>query len=105
MLELFKCRIMKTPSTYTDTSYRLSQLIMVLLTLSALTVMININAIIARYLFGFPIVLAGFLGIVGSYILYKGRYEPFNERKVVAIIVNTAMVLLIITILLSNTLY
>ncbi|NND16700.1 MAG: hypothetical protein HKN89_10310 [Eudoraea sp.] len=96
---------MKTSSTYTDTSYRLSQLIMVLLTLSALTVMINFDVIIARYLFGFPIVLAGCLGIVGSYVLYKGRYEPFNEKKVIAIIVNTAMVLLIMTILLSNTLY
>ena len=96
---------MKVQSSYTDTSFKLSQLIMVLLTIAAFTVMINFDATIARYLFGFPIVLAGILGIVGTYILYKGRYEPFNERKVIAIIVNSAMVLLILAILLSNTLY
>lgn len=96
---------MKIQSTYTETSYKLSQLIMVLLTIAAFSVMINFDAAISRYLFGFPIVLAGILGIVGTYVLYKGRYEPINERKVIAIIVNAAMVLLILAIFLSNTLY
>lgn len=96
---------MKIQSSYTEASYKLSQFIMVLLTIAAFSVMINFDAAISRYLFGFPIVLAGILGLAGTYILYKGRYEPFNERKVIAIVVNTAMVLLILAILLSNTLY
>ena len=96
---------MEANNHYTEKSYKVSQLIMVLLTLAALAVMININPSVSRFLFGLPIVISGILGIVGTIALYKGRDEPFNEKKVIASIVNTAMVLLIITILLSNTVF
>ena len=96
---------MEANSNYTDKSYKVSQLIMVLLTLAALAVMINFNPSVSRFLFGLPIVVSGVLGIVGTVALYKGRDEPFNEKKVIASIVNTAMVLLIITIILSNTVF
>jgi cytochrome bd-type quinol oxidase subunit 2 len=96
---------MATESKYTTQSYNLSKLILCLLTIAALAVIINTNPTISRYLFGLPVVLSGLLGIVGSVILYKGRNEPNDEKKVIAFIVNLAMVLLIVAIFISNTLY
>ena len=96
---------MEANTYYTDRSYKVSKLILFLLTFSALTIMVNIQPDISRYLFGLPIVIAGLLGIFGAYILYKGRNEPTNEKKLVALVVHSAMVLLILTILISNTLY
>ncbi|MCW5515402.1 hypothetical protein [Muriicola sp. Z0-33] len=92
-------------SNYTERSYKISQLILVLLTFAALSIIININAELSRYLFGLPVVFSGILGIYGSYIIYKGLDEPTNEKKIIAITVNFAMVLLTLTILVSNTLY
>jgi len=96
---------MATESKYTTQSYNLSKLILCLLTIAALAVIINTNPTISRYLCGLPVVLSGLLGIVGSVILYKGRNEPNDEKKVIAFIVNLAMVLLIVAIFISNTLY
>ncbi|MBT8311811.1 MAG: hypothetical protein HKP23_03120 [Flavobacteriaceae bacterium] len=96
---------MDSSSNYTEQSYKLSKLILFLLTFAAFAIMVNSNAELSRYLFGFPIIVSGILGIVGTYILYKGRHEPINEKKVIAVIVNAAMVILILTILISNTLY
>ena len=96
---------MEANNYYTDRSYKVSKLILFLLTFSALTIMVNVSPSISRYLFGLPIVVAGVLGIFGAYILYKGRNEPINEKKLVALVVHTAMVLLILTILVSNTIY
>jgi uncharacterized PurR-regulated membrane protein YhhQ (DUF165 family) len=90
---------------YTETSYRVSKIILFLLTFAALTIMVNIQPSVSRYLFGFPILLSGVLGIFGSYYLLKGYHEPFNEKKVIAVTVNLAMVLLILTIAVSNTIY
>ncbi len=96
---------MEANNYYTDRSYKVSKLILFLLTFSALTIVVNVSPDISRYLFGLPIVVAGILGIFGAYILYKGRNEPINEKKLVALVVHTAMVLLILTILISNTIY
>ena len=96
---------MESHQNYTETSYRVSKLILFLLTFAALTIMVNISPSVSRYLFGLPIVLSGILGIYGSYYLLKGYHEPFNEKKIIAITVNLAMVMLIFTILVSNTLY
>lgn len=89
---------------YTETSYRVSKIILFLLTFAALTIMVNIHPAVSRYLFGFPILLSGILGMYGTYYLLKGYHEPFNEKKVIAVTVNVAMVLLILTIAISNTL-
>ena len=97
--------MMDVNTYYTDRSYRVSKLILILLTFSALTIVVNIQPEISRYLFGLPIVASGLLGIFGAYILYKGRNEPTNEKKLVALVVHSAMVILILTILISNTLY
>ena len=96
---------MEANTYYTDRSYKVSKLILFLLTFSALTIMVNIQPAVSRYLFGLPIVISGLLGIFGAYILYKGRNEPTNEKKLVALVVHSAMVILILTILVSNTLY
>ena len=97
--------MMDANTYYTDQSYKVSKLILFLLTFSALTIVINIQPEISRYLFGLPIIAAGLLGIFGAYVLYKGRNEPTNEKKLVALVVHSAMVILILTILVSNTLY
>ncbi len=96
---------MSKESKYTIQSYNVSKLILFLLTLAALAVMINTNPVVSRYLFGLPVILSGILGIVGTIILYKGRNEPIDEKKVIAFVINFAMVLLIIAILFSNTMY
>ncbi len=96
---------MQQESKYTLISYTLSKIILFLLTIATLAVMINTNPVISRFLFGLPVILSGFLGIAGVYILYQGRNEPIDEKKVIAFVVNSAMVLLIVTIFVSNTLY
>ena len=96
---------MQQESKYTLQSYNLSKLILFLLTVAALAVMINTNPFISRFLFGLPVIMSGILGIVGVIILYKGRNEPVDEKKIIAFVVNSAMVVLIIAIFLSNTLY
>ena len=90
---------------YTTRSYRMSQFILLLLTFAAVTIMVNFSPGLSRILFGLPIVLSGFLGILGTWYIIKGHQEPLTEKKVVAITVNLAMVILILAILVSNTLY
>jgi hypothetical protein len=97
--------MMEAKMTYTERSYKVSKLIMILLTFAAFSIVLNINAHISRFLFGLPVIISGLLGIFGTYIIYKGRSEPVNEKKIIAIVVNAAMVLLICTIVISNTLY
>ncbi|NAS13083.1 hypothetical protein [Poritiphilus flavus] len=96
---------MEANKSYTERSYQVSKLILILLTFAALTIMVNIKPEISRILFGLPIVVSGVLGIFGSIFIIKGMDEPTNEKKIIAITVNFAMVLLILTILVSNTLY
>ena len=91
--------------TYTDRSYRMSQFILALLTFAALTIMFNIGPSVSRILFGFPIVVSGLLGILGTVYMIRVLHEPLSEKKVIAITVNLAMVVLMIAILISNTLY
>ena len=96
---------MDTNSNYTERSYKISKLILLLLTFAALSIIINISSELSRYLFGLPVILSGLLGIYGSIFVFKGLDEPTNEKKIIAITVNFAMVLLIVTILISNTIY
>ena len=76
-----------------------------LLALAFLMISLNIQPLISKILFGLPIVLSGILGIAGTYLILKGMHEPLTEKKVIALTVNLAMVVLILAILLSNTLY
>ncbi len=96
---------METNGKYIDRSYKVSQLILVLLTFAAFSVVVNINPQVSRYLFGLPIIISGLLGIYGSVFILKGIDEPISEKKIVSITVNFEMVLLILTIFISNTLY
>ena len=90
---------------YTERSYRMSRLILALLTFAALTIMLNIGPSISRILFGLPIVVSGLLGILGTAYVIRGFHEPLSEKKVIAITVNLAMVVLMGAILISNTWY
>ena len=90
---------------YTERSYRMSQFILVLLTFAALTIMINFGPALSKFLFGLPIIISGLLGVMGTVYVIRGMHEPLSEKKVVAITVNLAMVVLMIAILVSNTLY
>ena len=90
---------------YTTRSYRMSQFILMLLTFAAVTIMVNFSPGLSRILFGLPIILSGILGMVGTWYIIKGHQEPLTEKKVIAITVNLAMVILIMAILISNTLY
>jgi len=96
---------MEAEFTYTERSYRMSQFILVLLTFAALTIMLNIGPSISRFLFGLPIVISGLLGVLGTVYVIRGLHEPLSEKKVIAITVNLAMVVLMAAILISNTLY
>ncbi|MDG1572829.1 hypothetical protein OZ410_10930 [Robiginitalea sp. M366] len=90
---------------YTERSYRMSKFILILLTFAAVSIMINFNPTISRVLFGLPVLASCCLGILGSFYIYRGIGEPLTEKKVIAITVNLAMVILMLAILLSNTLY
>lgn len=96
---------MEAEFTYTERSYRMSQFILGLLTFAALTIMLNIGPSISRILFGLPIIVSGLLGIMGTVYVIRGLHEPLSEKKVIAITVNLAMVVLMVAILISNTLY
>ena len=96
---------MEAEFTYTERSYRMSQFILGLLTFAALTIMLNIGPSISRILFGLPIVVSGLLGIMGTVYVIRGLHEPLSEKKVIAITVNLAMVVLMAAILISNTWY
>ena len=96
---------METEFTYTERSYRMSQFILGLLTFAALTIMLNIGPSISRILFGLPIVISGLLGIMGTVYVIRGLHEPLSEKKVIAITVNLAMVVLMAAILISNPWY
>ncbi len=96
---------MDTEINFTERSYRMSQLILMLLTFAALTIMINFGPALSKVLFGLPIVVSGLLGVLGTVYMIRGMHEPLSEKKVIAITVNLAMVVLIVAILVSNTLY
>lgn len=96
---------MTAQNSFTEQSYRVSQWILMLLTFAAFTIVININPPVSRYLFGLPVIISGALGIYGSVYVLKGLHEPASEKKVIAITVNFAMVVLMAIILLSNTLF
>ncbi len=76
-----------------------------LLALAVVMISLNIQPLLSKILFGLPIVLSGILGLAGTYLMIKGMHEPLTEKKVVALTVNLAMVVLILAIFLSNTLY
>ncbi len=90
---------------YTERSYRMSRWILMLLALAVVMISLNIQPLLSKILFGLPIVLSGILGLAGTYLMIKGMHEPLTEKKVVALTVNLAMVVLILAIFLSNTLY
>ncbi|MDX1332258.1 MAG: hypothetical protein R3252_04440 [Robiginitalea sp.] len=90
---------------YTERSYRMSRWILILLGLAVVMISLNIKPLVSKILFGLPIVLSGILGFAGTYLIIKGMHEPLTEKKVIALTVNLAMVVLILAILLSNTLY
>ena len=90
---------------YTERSYRMSRWILMLLALAFLMISLNIQPLVSKILFGLPIVLSGILGMAGTYLIIKGMHEPLTEKKVIALTVNLAMVVLILALLLSNTLY
>lgn len=90
---------------YTERSYRMSKLILILLTFAAVSIMINLSPSLSKVLFGLPILASCLLGVMGSVYVYRGMREPLTEKKVIAITVNLAMVILMLAILLSNTLY
>ena len=83
----------------------MSRWILILLGLAVVMISLNIKTLISNILFGLPIVLSGILGMAGTYLIIKGMNEPLTEKKVIALTVNLAMVVLILAILLSNTLY
>ncbi|WP_445382083.1 hypothetical protein [Robiginitalea sp. IMCC43444] len=96
---------MEAEINYTERSYRMSKFILILLTFAAVSIMINLQSTLSKLLFGLPIVISGILGLFGTIYIVKGLNEPLTEKKVIAITVNLAMVVLIIAILISNTLY
>jgi uncharacterized PurR-regulated membrane protein YhhQ (DUF165 family) len=96
---------MEAEINYTERSYRMSKFILILLTFAAVSIMINLQSTLSKLLFGLPIVVSGILGLFGTIYILKGLNEPLTEKKVIAITVNLAMVVLIIAILISNTLY
>ncbi len=90
---------------HTERSYRMSKWILGLLGLAAVMISLNLEPVVSKVLFGTPIVLSGILGVAGTYFILRGIHEPLTEKKVIALTVNLAMVILILAILLSNTLY
>jgi uncharacterized PurR-regulated membrane protein YhhQ (DUF165 family) len=90
---------------YTEQSYRMSRWILLLLAMAVVMISLNMKPLISKILFGLPIVLSGILGVAGTYLILKGIHEPLTEKKVIAFTVNLAMVILILAILFSNTLY
>lgn len=90
---------------YTRRSYRVSLWILLLLATAGLMISLNVQPLLWKILFGLPIVVSGILGIAGTYFIVKGIHEPLTEKKVIALTVNIAMVILILAILISNTLY
>ena len=96
---------MNAEINYTERSYRMSKLILILLTFAAVSIMINLSPSLSKVLFGLPILASCLLGVMGSVYVYRGMREPLTEKKVIAITVNLAMVILMLAILLSNTLY
>ncbi len=96
---------MDSQTHYIERSYQVSILILILLALAALSVIINFDPGLSRYLFGLPVILSGLLGIYGSFFIIKGISAPTDEKKIIAVTVNFAMVLLIFSILFSNTLH
>ena len=76
-----------------------------LLALAVVMISLNIQPLVSKLLFGLPILLSGILGFAGTYLILRGMHEPLTEKKVIAVTVNLAMVVLIIAIFVSNTLY
>ncbi len=96
---------MQSEFQYTDRSYRMSMWILILLALAAVMISLNMQPILSKVLFGLPIVASGLLGFAGTYFMIKGIDEPLTEKKVIALTVNLAMVVLMFAILISNTIY
>ena len=90
---------------YTHRSYRVSMWILILLAVAGLMVSLNMQPVLSKILFGLPIVASGVLGFAGTYFIIKGMHEPLTEKKVIALTVNLAMVILMLAILVSNTIY
>ena len=79
--------------------------ILILLAVAGLMVSLNMQPVLSKILFGLPIVASGVLGFAGTYFIIKGMHEPLTEKKVIALTVNLAMVILMLAILVSNTIY
>ena len=96
---------MQTDLHYTQRSYRMSMIILALLALAGLMISLNLRPLLSKILFGLPILASGILGFAGTYFMIRGIHEPLTEKKVIALTVNLAMVILMLAILVSNTIY
>lgn len=83
----------------------MSMWILMLLAIAAVMISLNMQPLLSKILFGLPIVFSGILGFAGTYYMVRGMDEPLTEKKVIALTVNLAMVVLILAILISNTIY
>lgn len=83
----------------------MSRYILILLMISGLMISLNIRPLFSKVLFGLPIILSGILGVVGTYFIIRGMHEPVNEKKIVALTVNIAMVILTFAIVISNAIF
>ncbi len=90
--------------THIEKSFRIGMVILLLITIAFLSILLKVgkNIPLGELLIGFPILIAGILGIIGFIQGIKGRKENSSLKKVLAILINSGVVILLIILLIAN---
>ncbi|WP_066632780.1 hypothetical protein [Labilibacter marinus] len=90
--------------THIEKSFRIAIVILILVSITLLSILLKAGRSLAlgELLIGLPILIAGILGIVGFVQGLKGRKENLSFKKILALIVNSGVVILLVGLIAAN---
>ncbi len=97
---------MKIMKTYTEKSFIIAMVILLLFAITYLNVFLKVWDKFGNgeVLIALPFIAAGILGIVGGIYSIKGRNEKKSIKKVISILINASVVTLFLGLIINNIL-
>ncbi|MCU4175491.1 hypothetical protein [Carboxylicivirga sp. N1Y90] len=95
---------MNKVKTNTEKSFIYAMIILLLFVITYIGVFLKVwNSIPqGEFIIGVPFLIAGYLGVVGSIYLIKGRKDKISVKKVISLTINIGVMVLFIGLIINN---